>query len=830
MHTKLHKLTIILAMLLSMANGVFGQNLTTDGYEFIVTITDQKKEPLIGVNVYTDDQSFTGVTDLDGKVALKGLSYSEILNVSYIGYASLQIPFFEIRKLGGIIRLKQELDALPTVVVVGRRDEKPEDIPYEIGMVTKEKIEQYNSQTTADALMQNENVFVQKSQMGGGSINIRGFEANKVLLVVDGVRMNNIVYRAGHLQDAIKVDNNALEQIEVIYGPGSLNYGSDALGGVVQFRTKDPKLLGDENESKGYRSNSSVMSRFSSANQEFTFHGDVNYGTAKWATFTSMSFARYDDLRAGANRPAAYPDFGKRPVFVDGLINEIFPNPDPNIQVPTGFSQFDFLQKLKYKKNKDQYFHVNFQYSTSSNVPRYDFLTETQNGEFKFGDWYYGPQKRVFLSLKSQTFKKTRFYNKMTIIGAVQKLDEDRNSRKLYNAWLTFNKEDIYALSLTADFQKNFGSQMALIYGADINYNTLFSSAGQVNLQTEQRRGGAQIRYPSAGSEMTLAASYANLTYQSKDSLFSLFGGLRYTYANLYALYQKRGDDAFVFPPFFYTDGFRAVNNRLTWSFGGVLNKNGFQVKASASSAFHAPNIDDFAKFRARNGFLSVPNPNLKPERTINTELTVGKSFGNLNTRNGNGLSISVTGYYTKLMDAYRREPSTFQGLDIITDIRSGETFEVQSNINKEEGRIIGGSGNFLLKHGRFDAYAGAGYSIGRVIENGEDTGPLDHIPPLFTKGGINFTTEKYRLSYAVRHNGWKRIEDYPEGQDNIEHATEDGTYAWMTHNVYTTYYFNKKFSMDFSVENILDVHYRPFSSGVSAAGRNFIVSLRGKF
>ncbi len=68
-----------------------------------------------------------------------------------------------------------------------------------------------------------------------------GFEANKVLLLLDGVRLNNAIYRNGHLQNAITVDNAVMDQIEVIYGPGSLTYGSDALGGVVHFRTKDPE-------------------------------------------------------------------------------------------------------------------------------------------------------------------------------------------------------------------------------------------------------------------------------------------------------------------------------------------------------------------------------------------------------------------------------------------------------------------------------------------------------------------------------------------------------------------------------------------------------------
>ncbi|NJN34367.1 MAG: TonB-dependent receptor plug domain-containing protein [Saprospiraceae bacterium] len=71
---------------------------------------------------------------------------------------------------------------------------------------------------------------------------MRGFEASRVLLVVDGVRMNNLIYRSGHLQNAITVDQNMLDRVEVLFGTASTVYGSDALGGVVHFFTKKPLL------------------------------------------------------------------------------------------------------------------------------------------------------------------------------------------------------------------------------------------------------------------------------------------------------------------------------------------------------------------------------------------------------------------------------------------------------------------------------------------------------------------------------------------------------------------------------------------------------------
>src|SRR5690606_28891038 len=119
------------------------------------------------------------------------------------------------------------------------------NLVQKIEVVTSKRIAILNTQNTGDLLMQSGNVFVQKSQQGGSSPVIRGFEASRVLLVIDGIRMNNAIYRSGHLQNVITVDQNILERVEILYGPSSTIYGSDALGGVVHLRTKEPRLSVD---------------------------------------------------------------------------------------------------------------------------------------------------------------------------------------------------------------------------------------------------------------------------------------------------------------------------------------------------------------------------------------------------------------------------------------------------------------------------------------------------------------------------------------------------------------------------------------------------------
>ncbi len=134
----------------------------------------------------------------------------------------------------------------------------------QIAVLNSRDIQKVSAQTSADLLATIPGIKVQKSQFGGGSPVIRGMESNRVLLVVDGVRMNNAIYRKGHLQSSITVTPNMLEKTEVVFGPSSVVYGSDALGGVIHYYTKTPKLS-EENEVE-----SQVFSRFSTVNHEVT--------------------------------------------------------------------------------------------------------------------------------------------------------------------------------------------------------------------------------------------------------------------------------------------------------------------------------------------------------------------------------------------------------------------------------------------------------------------------------------------------------------------------------------------------------------------------------
>ena len=864
--------------------------------EIPITLTDATtKEPIIGANIYTEDFTFNTTTDFDGKAIIKDLKYRDEVIISYIGYKTLTIAIYEIRRKRGQIGLEVDAVELDGVEVVGRRDDRIEELPYQIERIVSKDIAFSNAQTAADVLDKNGGLFVQKSQMGGGSPIIRGFEANRVLLVVDGVKMNNAIYRSGHLQNAITIDPAMLEQAEVIYGPGSLTYGSDALGGVVHYRTKDPKLaMGEEN----YISQTNMYTRYASANAEKAVHIDFSQGSKKWGSFTSLSFVDYDNLIAGSVRPEAFPNFGRQEyiavVFADNSTGEVRDNvQNPNRQWGTSYEQIDFLQKVKFQPSNNLSFIANIQYSSSTNIPRYDNLVDTVGTakDLKWIDWYYGPQERILASLKTRILDKA-FFDKGTIIAAFQKVGEDQHSRKFNSDWRSATETDVYVYSLTADFDKYLDEEehLNISYGADLSRNNVFSIAYDRNVKnafSHQRLfEGPDIitRYPSQGSILDAYGAYANAKWKSENEQLSAEAGMRYSQVKITSKFGANDPIAW---PQNYIDGIRLNNSSLTYGIGVTYQtENKWQFRTLAATAFRSPNVDDFAKIRENNGYITVPNPGLTPEKAFTIEGTVAKEFGQIEinqetkNRTGQSLKVSITAFRTGLKDALVRKDFTLpDGSNTL--LKDNEILEIQANVNTERATVYGFSGT--LKFNLADKLIlSSSLNYTKGTSNFEDNiegivvdtiVPFAHIPPTYGTTSLTYKMGKLKLSGVVRYNGRKRPTEYAISSvnvnsfgelifnrtgtsDNIDHTpygyvdqsgdpciavggrdteincTQNyaGTLAWTTYNFYSDYQINDKLSLNFAVENILDLHYRPFSSGVSSPGRNFVIGVRGSF
>ena len=683
--------------------------------------------------------------------------------------------------------------------------------------LTKDFIKLTNPQSSAHLLENSGEVLVQRSQGGGGSPIMRGFEANKVLLVVDGVRMNNAIFRGGHLQNVITIDPNMLDRVNLLFGANSLMYGSDALGGVLYFHTQKPKLYIDNK----FHIQIGAMARYSTVNKEISDNIKVNIAKGKFSSLTNFSTSKFGDLKSGSNRDSRYPEFGKRNFYVERINNKdsIVKNANPNLQVGTGYTQYDVLEKLLFAQNQYTTHQINFQLSTSSDIPRYDRLTEANaKGIPAQAEWYYGPQERTQVSYHFDNTHKTAFSDKIQLVAAYQDIQESRNTRGFGKENRTERTEAVEVLSLNADIAKTFDKH-EVQYGIETTHNDVVSTARNVSVKTGAITA-ASTRYPDGGSQMMTAAAYVTDRFKIAKNT-SILAGVRYNFTKLDATFKDK-----TFYPFPFND-LQQKHNAVIGNIGLEQKTDiGFSAALTFSSAYRAPNVDDVAKvFESSAGRLIVPNTNLKAEKTYNVELVLSQKLGEKG-------AIQVTPFFTRYYDALSVAATKYDGKDTI--LYGGKKSAVFTSVNLAKANIYGISlsGQYKITTNiLLSAYYT--YTKGRVLGiNGET--PLDHIPPVFGKVSVDYAKNKVRASVYTLFNGAKKTADYRLGTEDNELYSADPVNgympAWYTLNLRASYDVLKNLSLQIGLENILDTHYRVFASGVSNAGRNFSVTLRSDF
>ena len=692
--------------------------------------------------------------------------------------------------------------------------EKKKNIVQKIEVITESNIKKVNAQNTGDLLQSTGNVFVQKSQQGGSSPLIRGFEASRILLVVDGVRMNNAIYRSGHLQNAITVDQNMLERVEIMYGPASALHGSDALGGVVSFKTKTPVLSGIKKKMM-YKGNSLV--RYSTANSEKTGHADINIGGTKTGLLLSGTFSDFGDMKMGNNYPDKYPDFGRRTQYVSTVnnIDQVVINPDDRRQIYSGYKQWDILGKFLFKQNEKISHLFNVQLSNSTNVPRYDRLQDMRNGTLRFANWYYGPQKRKLYAYEFNA----GFYDTSSfkIVAAFQDIEESRHQRNLNNESQQHRTENIKVFSANADYRKKIGMHEINI-GADIQLNDVTSKANTENINTGAT-GKLDTRYPDGINKYNTAGLYVGHLWKMRNGKFVINDGIR---IQAVSLHSTLVDTAVQFRlPF---TELRQSPFGIAGNLGVVyLASPSLRITAGANTGFRAPNIDDVAKIFESNTAakqIIVPNTGLKPEKTVNFEIGTVKTFANKFT-------IDISAFYTLFNDAIAYAPFLFNGQDSV--LYNGVKVGVKASQNVAKAKLHGFSNSLTYLPGSgWKVYGTVTYTYGRYTRGTGEKVPLDHIPPVFGKAAVSYAKNKFSAEVFSMYNGWKRINRFnPDGEDNQQYATPDGVPAWVTLNLRGQYDIIKKITLQLAVENITNRNYRVFASGFSAPGRNFIMSLR---
>jgi len=796
----------------------------------IVTVLDEEsKFPIANVAVFNEDKTKSGVSDKNGKIDLTIFKFNDILSFTHFAYIEFEILKRQISTDEVHLRsISHHLDEV--FLSTSKSKESRKRIAEQIDVFSIKDIQRVSPQTSADLLAEMPGIKVQKSQFGGGSPVLRGMEANRVLLVVDGVRMNNAIYRKGHLQNSITVSPNMLDRTEVIFGPSSVIYGSDALGGVIHYYTRKP-MLSDKT-----KLSSSFLTRYSTVNNEVSVQSGIELSFKKLASFTSISHSSFGDLRMGKNRSHGFENWGK--VFEystntnDYYSENTIENSNPNIQRNTGYDQTDVLQKLYIPLTKKTDLNVNLQYSTSSDIPRFDRLTETRDGELRFAEWYYGPQQRFLASTQLLINPEKKWVDNGSITLAYQNIKESRINRKFGSLDRTIRKENVDVFSVNVDFSVPLtkSKDRILSYGAEFTHNdveskpegkTISVNGNQINGFTDTFK--VQSRYADGGSTYTTSAAYVNYR-QDISAKSTLNSGIRFTNAHLTA--QWIDETFFTLPENDITVNNASVSATLGYVFKPTAS---WQLNGVLSTGFRSPNLDDLGKVREKSGDVTVPNTDLGPEYAYNAE------FGLLKYFNEKKFHIGATVYYTLLDNYITRQGFSLNGNTSM--IYDGEEANIVANVNKKNAYIFGGT---LDIKGQLSDYLKTRGSLTITKGKAYDTDePLSSIPPLF--GMVELSHEKGRLFLGLdfKYNGRKKSEDYniTEGIDRFEDtpyiARNDsffGTPSWSTLNFNSKYRLTRNLDFMLAVDNIFDIHYKEFASGISAPGRNFSFTVLGNF
>ncbi|MEO0555140.1 MAG: TonB-dependent receptor [Bacteroidota bacterium] len=782
----------------------------------VIAIVDKDLKPIGDVAVFDELKTVSSVSDSIGRVDLSGFHSSMLLLFQHPSYQELYIIKSEIKN--NLVTLEDQVFEMKSVVISANKwEQDAAEIPNEILAIDSETVENNNPQTAADLLAQSGEIFVQKSQLGGGSPKLRGFSANSTLIVVDGVRMNNAIYRSGNLQNVISIDPNIIEGTEVIMGPGSVIYGSDALGGVMDFHTKS--LSYDQLVS------GNGLLRYSTANKEYTTHFDVAVGSKRLSSVSSFTYSSFDDLRTGSNRKDDYPDFGKRPFYASQDANGsdfLMNNSNPDRQIRSGFDSWNLVQKIGFKVNQNLLLSYGLYHSNTTDIPRYDRLVEPSEEGLGLAnaEWFYGPQKWTMHSLKIELKSTHNFFDRVRMVAAYQDYEENRNDRGFGEDQLRTRTEKVDVYSVNVDFDKGLRGDHSLFYGLELLYNDVDSQGHRQNIFTQEVTS-ASSRYPDGGSSYYSGSFYAS--YLHRLPKFVLSGGFRFTTVGLEA--KTTDPDAF----FTNSDEIDLNNTALNGSLGivyrGIKNQ---KLSWLLSTGFRAPNVDDVGKvFELNNNNIVVPNENLKPEFSYNTELSWSGASDHINWR--------LTGFLTFLNDAILRGDFTVNGQDSI--LFDGNNRKVFAQVNAGQAYVWGGS---LEVNGKISPKFNVKFNITETAgEESTSSEPLRHTTPVFGRLSLIYLQKKTRLELFSDFNGRRLRSDIPTTEIDSKpylyatHAadrTKDGSPGWITLNLRAKYELTKNIILSAALENILDAHYRPYSSGISAPGRNLIVAVKGRF
>jgi len=715
--------------------------------------------------------------DRTGHFITKPLTPGEYtLKISHIGFEqkiilNIRISEEPFRDLGDLV-MENRIMPLGEMIVSATRVSAPSFVDSApLNLIPFSRVQERAAKTSAEALREEAGISVQKTNHGGGSAIIRGLSSNQILLLVDGVRLNNSTYRLGNHQYLTTIDPNMLEQIEVVRGPNSVLYGSDALGGTINLVTRTPSFA-----ASGCELTYGLLNRFASADHEKTTAGALSISGKRVAIDLGGSYKNYDDLRRGAN--SAHQELEK--------------SKNGAVQSPSGFYAYDANGKLVYNPHHQQCWTLAYQSCRQIRVPRYD--------KYELEDyyrWVYHPQKRDLLYLNFKDHSRIKWLGDVQTFVSWQRQEEGREQQKRMDTDLTVENDIVHTLGASVQFNPVFADH-SVMYGVEGYKDFIKSNAYKTIAMSQAMQWQPRGRYPD-GSEYTTSGLFIQDQWQI-DPYFKVRLGTRFSYFNAHFM----GDAQKVVQQF----------KAYTASLGAVYSVTTFcNLVGNVGQAFRAPNLSDIAKLgESKGNIYEVPNYRLEPEKVLNVD--IGFKI------NARPLKLDCSAYYAKIYDLLASAEASYHGSKTI--VLNGIAYRIKSKQNIGQAYIRGLEASFACQiYKKLNFHGNICSTIGHNTTLHE---PVGGIPPAFGLFGFKLASERYFLSVYTRFASRQNRLSSDDCDD--PRIPVDGTPGWQIFNLRFGGYAFPCCRWRLGVENIFDVNYREHGSGINGPGRNVIISL----
>ncbi len=651
-------------------------------------------------------------------------------------------------------------------VTASRRNLSNRDSVQAITVMDEEALRASLPQVTADVFRGQAGVFIQQTTPGQGVPIVRGLKGSEVLHLVDGTRMNNAFFRNAPNQYVALLDVGTVERVEVVRGPVSTLYGADAMGGVVQFVTRQPEFR-DE----------------TGPDTEPDWQTDLVAGTS------DRSLSAWGAVEGGRGDTAyrlqlGYQDVGDRRT-ADGEV------------VPSSYESRSFNGSLRQRIDDNSELQFSWQHLRQPGTPRSDELVpgfgEDQPASSEF---YFEPNQRNYARLGWSGDTSWGVLREYQLNLSYQEVRDDRRTRDFESPLRNLENNTSELWSLNGQFRGSENEWVDWVYGFEINQDTVRSQRRRQDLE-QGDTFAVSSRFPD-GSTQDSFAVYLHGRSELTSAL-TVEGGLRYSAFDIDLTATQASPAADLDP------------DELTFSLGmNWALTPGLNLVANVGEGFRAPNIFDLGTLGPRPGNrFNVANPELGPERLLGYDLGLKWADGNWSGQ----WVVFASDYEDKITSVATGE---------LTD--AGRTVVRSENLNEVE--LYGTELSARWQgDGRWSAYAMINAVRGTESDEFGQDEPADRVPPLNGRLGLQLqwsdTLDLSAYADAARRQDRLSSRDVRDPRIN-----PTGTPGWATLNLSANWEARPGLSVGLRLRNLLDRAYREHGSGLDARGRDLVLSI----